>query len=187
MHAWRWEDADRLFRRALELDPGYATALQWSSYNLASMGRRSEAVDAIARAQQLDPLSVIINTDMAQILYFARRYEDALAECRKTLQMNPAFAEARRVSFLVLQRLHRDAEALADLEAYRRLPDGGPGGSVGYAYAVLGRRKEAAEVVRELEAQSRRRFVASYDFAVIHAGLGDADRALAWLDKALTG
>jgi tetratricopeptide (TPR) repeat protein len=124
---------------------------------------------------------------MAQILYFARRYEDALAECRKTLQMNPAFAEARRVSFLVLQRLHRDAEALADLEAYRRLPDGGPGGSVGYAYAVLGRRKEAAEVLRELEAQSRRRFVASYDFAVIHAGLGDADRALAWLDKALTG
>jgi len=186
MHAWRWEEADRLFRRALELDPGYATALQWSSYNLASMGRWSEAVDAIARAQQLDPLSVIINTDMAQILYFARRYEDALAECRKTLQMNPAFAEARRVSFLVLQRVHRDAEARADLEAYRRLPDGGPGGSVGYAYAVLGRRKEAAEVLRELEAQSRRRFVASYDFAVIHAGLGDADRALAWLDKALT-
>ncbi|HEY8150617.1 MAG TPA: protein kinase [Vicinamibacteria bacterium] len=186
MHAWRWEEADRLFRRALELDPGYATALQWRSYNLASMGRTSEAVDAIARAQQLDPLSVIINTDMAQILYFARRYDDALAECRQTLQMNPAFAEARRVSFLVLQRVHRDTEALADLETYRGLPDGGPGGSVGYAYAALGRRGEAAAVLRELDTQSRRRFVASYDFAVIHAGLGEADRALAWLDKSLT-
>ncbi|PYQ42520.1 MAG: hypothetical protein DMF77_12630 [Acidobacteria bacterium] len=186
MHAWRWEEADRLFGRALEIDPGYATALQWRSYNLASMGRTSEAVDAIVRAQQLDPLSVIINTDMAQILYFARRYEDAVAQCGKTLQMNPAFAEARRVSFLVRQRVHRDAEALADLETYRRQPDGGPGGSVGYAYAVLGRRGEAAAVLRELDAESRRRFVASYDFAVIHAGLGEADRALAWLDKSLT-
>ncbi|HYU43696.1 MAG TPA: hypothetical protein VEQ84_16230 [Vicinamibacteria bacterium] len=104
----------------------------------------------------------------------------------KTLQMNPAFAEARRVSFLVRQRVHHDAEALADLETYRRQPDGGPGGSVGYAYAVLGRTGEAAAVLRELDVESRHRFVASYDFAVIHAGLGEADRALAWLDKSLT-
>jgi len=186
MHAWRWEEADRLFRRALELDPGYATALQWRSYNLASMGRTNEAVDAIARAQQLDPLSVIINTDMAQILYFAGRHEEALAQCRQTLQMNAAFAEARRVSFLVLQRLHRDEEARADLETYRRLPDGGPGGSVGYAYAALGQREEAAAILRELDAQSRHRFVAAYDFAAIHAGLGETDRALGWLDKSLT-
>jgi tetratricopeptide (TPR) repeat protein len=67
MHAWRWQEADRLFQRALELDPGYAPALQWRAYNLASMGRTGEALDSIERAQQLDPLSLIINTDMAQI------------------------------------------------------------------------------------------------------------------------
>jgi TolB-like protein/Tfp pilus assembly protein PilF len=185
-HAWRWEEADRLFQRALELDPKYATALQWRAYNLASMGRTNEALAAIERAQQLDPLSVIINTDMAQILYFARRYEDAIAQCGKTLQMNPSFAEARRVLFLALQRVHRDAEALAELEAYRRLPDGGLGGSVGYGYAALGRRGEAAAVLRELEADSHRRSVPPYDLAVIHAGLGETDRALAGLDKSLT-
>jgi Flp pilus assembly protein TadD len=185
MHAWRWPEADRLFQRALELDPGYAPALQWRAYNFASMGRTSEAVAAIERAQQLDPLSPIINADLAQILYFARRHEDAVAQSRKTLQMNPAFAEARRVSFLALQRIHRDQEALADLETYRALPDGGLGGSVGYGYAALGRRREAATVLRELEEQSRRRSVPPYDLAVIHAGLGQTDDALLWLDKSL--
>jgi serine/threonine-protein kinase len=185
MHGWHWEEADRLFQRALELDPGYAPALQWRAYNLASLGRTTEALAAIERAQQLDPLSLIINTDRAQILYFARRHEEAVAQCRKALQMNAAFAEARRVSFLALQRIHRDAEALADLEAYRHLPDGGVGGSVGYGYAVLGRRREALAVLHELEEQSRRRPVPPYDVAVIHAGLGDAERALAGLEKAL--
>jgi tetratricopeptide (TPR) repeat protein len=185
MHAWQWEEAERLFQRALELDPGYAPALQWRAYNFASMGRTSEAVAAIERAQQLDPLSLIINADLAQILYFARRHEDAVAQSRKTLQMNPAFAEARRVSFLALQRIHRDQEALADLEKYRALPDGGLGGSVGYGYAALGRRREAATVLRELEEQSRRRSVPPYDLAVIHAGLGQTDDALLWLDKSL--
>jgi TolB-like protein/Tfp pilus assembly protein PilF len=186
MHAWRWEEADRLFLRALELDPGYATALQWRAYNLASMGRTNEAVAAIERAQQLDPLSLIINADMAQILYFARRHEEAVAQCRKTLQIKPDFAEARRVSFLALQRIHRDEEARAELETYRHLPDGGLGGSVGYGYAALGQRGEAAKVLRELEAEARRRSVPPYDFAVIHAGLGDKERALAWLDKSLS-
>jgi len=185
MHAWRWQEADRLFQRALELDSAYAPALQWRAYNLASMGRTREAVTAIERAQQLDPLSLIINADLAQILYFARRPEDAVAQCRKTLQMNASFAEARRVSFLALQRIHRDQEARADLETYRALPDGGLGGSVGYGYAALGRRREAATVLRELEAQSRRRSVPPYDLAVIHAGLGQTDDALLWLDKSL--
>jgi tetratricopeptide (TPR) repeat protein len=185
MHAWRWDEADRLFQRALELDPGYAPALQWQAYNFASLGRTDEAVAAIERAQQLDPLSLIINTDMAQILYFAGRHEEAVAQCQKTLQMNPSFAEARRVSFLALQRLHRDAEALADLETYRHLPDGGLGGSVGYAYAVLGRPREAAAVLRDLAEDVRPRSVPPYDVAVIHAGLGERDQALAGLEKSL--
>jgi len=108
-----------------------------------------------------------------------------VAQCRKTLQMNPSFAEARRVSFLALQRLHRDAEALADLETYRHLPDGGVGGSVGYAYAVLGRPRDAAAVLRELAEDARPRAVPPYDVAVIHAGLGERDQALAGLEKSL--
>jgi tetratricopeptide (TPR) repeat protein len=184
MHEWRWEDAERAFQRALELDPDYASALQWRAYNLVSMGRMADAVASIERAQRLDPLSLIINTDMAQILYFARRHEEAVTQCSKTLQMDPSFAEARRVSFLALQRTGRTEEARADLEAYRRLPDGGAGGSVGYAYAVLGDRAQAEAVLRELEKQPRRN-IPDYDFAVIHAGLGDKDRALARLERSL--
>jgi tetratricopeptide (TPR) repeat protein len=140
----------------------------------------------VARAQQLDPLSLIINTDMAQLLYFARRHQEAVEQSRKTLQMDPSFAEVRRVAFLALQRLHRDGEALADLETYRRLPDGGIGGSVGYGYAVLGHPQEARKVIRELSEQRRGRPIPAYDFAVIHAGLGEADEALAWLGRSLS-
>ncbi len=185
MHAWQWPAAEQAFQRAIALNPGYASAHQWRAYNLASLGRMTEAVEAIERAQQLDPLSLIINADHAQVLYFAGRDAEAVAQCGKTLQMGAYFAEALRVRFLARLREGRREEARADLEAYRRLPDGGPGGSVGYAYAVLGRRKEALAVLDELKKQSPR-VIPAYDFAAVYAGLGEADEAFRWLDKALS-
>jgi TolB-like protein/lipoprotein NlpI len=185
MHAWQWPEAERAFARSVDLNPGYASAHQWRAYNLASLGRMGEGLAAMQRALELDPLSLIINADMAQMLYFAGRYDAAIQQSRKTLQMNPGFAEARRVCFLALQRAHRNEEALAELETYHRQPDGGPGGSVGFAYAVLGRRSQAQAVRRELEEQARQRPVPAYDFAVIDAGLGDREAAFAWLEKSL--
>jgi tetratricopeptide (TPR) repeat protein len=183
MHAWQWGAAEQAFRRALDLNPGYASAHQWRAYNFSSQRRHREAIASIDRAQQLDPLSLIINADRAEILYFAGRDGEAIAQCAKALQMDGGFAEARRVCFLARLRAGRREEALADLETYRRLPDGGPGGSVGYAYAVLGRRRETRAVLDELTASSRP--MPAYDVAVVYAGLGDADRAFRWLDEAV--
>ncbi len=175
MHEWQWEEAERAFARALELNPGYASAHQWRAYNFASLGRVDDSIAAIERAQQLDPLSLIINADHAQLLYFSGRYEAAVEQCRKTLQMAAEFPEARRVSFLALERLHSNQEALAAAQAYHRHPDGGPGGSVGYAYAVLGRRADALAVLDELAKRSHSKAVPAYDFG----------RAFSWLDKSL--
>ncbi len=146
-HAWRWTEAETEFQSALAFNPAYATAHHWRAYNFASLGRSDEAIASIGRAQELDPLSPIIDADRAQILFFTGHPDDAIAQCRKTLQVNPGFAEARRILFLALQRTHRDAEALHELRAYHRLPGGGPGGSVGWAYAVLGHRAEALAVL----------------------------------------
>lgn len=186
MHAWRWADAEREFQRALQLNPGYATAHQWRAYNLASLGRLDEAVAASQKAEQLDPLSPVINVDLAQILFFAGRTSDAIAQCRKTLQMNPSVAGAHRVLFLVLLRTHHEEEASRELATYLRVhPEGRLSSSVGYGYALLGHRAEALKTLAELERRPGGRFVPPYNLAVIHAGLGERDRAFARLDEAL--
>ncbi len=186
MHAWRWAEAEREFQSAIDLNPGYATAHHWRAFNLASIGRPDEAIAAIERAQELDPLSLVINTDRAQILFFTGHPDDAIAQCRKTLQMGPNFAEARRILFLALQRTHRDEEALRELGTFYRMPDGGPGASVGWAYAVLGRRAQAVAVLKEQEQRPQKQFVPPYNLAVIHAGLGEVDRAFSLLDDSVT-
>ena len=138
------------------------------------------------RAVQLDPLSLIINADMAQILYFAGRLDEAIAQGRKTVQMNPGFPEGHRVLFLPLLGRHDNEEALREIETYYRHPDGGPGPSVGYGYAVLGRRAKALVVLAELEKRTREKFEPPYNLAVIHAALGNVDRAFALLDESVT-
>jgi eukaryotic-like serine/threonine-protein kinase len=186
MHAWRWAEAEREFQLAIEKGPGHAPAHQWRAFNLASQGRLDEAVRESRTAEQLDPLSPIIAADVAQILYFAGRDGEAIAQARQTLQMNPSFAEARRILFLALLRSGRSTEAARELDAYARHPDGGPGASVGYAYALLGRKAKALRTIAELQARPRGRFVPPYDLAVIHAGLGERDRAFARLQEAVS-
>ena len=185
MHAWRWAEAEQEFRRAIELDGDYATAHHWRAWNLVCTGRPEEAVAAIDTARRLDPLSLIINADAAHIRYFARRYDEAVEQSRRTLQMNPDFQEARRILFLALLRTHQEGEALRELETFHASPHGGPGPSVGYAYAVLGHRARALAVLRQQEARPQRQFVPPYNLAVIHAGLGDVERAFALLDESI--
>ena len=185
MHAWRWTEAEKEFRRAIELDGGYATAHHWRAWNLVCTRRPEEAVAAIDTARRLDPLSLIINADAAHIRYFARRYDEAVEQSRRTLLMNPGFQEARRILFLALLRTHQEGEALLELETFYASPHGGPGPSAGYAYAVLGQRARALAVLRQQEARPQRQFVPPYNLAVIHAGLGDVERAFALLDESV--
>jgi tetratricopeptide (TPR) repeat protein len=186
MHAWRWTEAEQEFRRAIELDAGYASAHHWRAWNFVCTGHADEAIAAIDTALRVDPLSLIINSDSAHIRYFARRYEEAAAQSRRTLHMNPDFQEARRILFLALLRLRQDREALREIEAFYASPDGGPGPSSGYGYAVLGRRAQALAILRQQEALPQRQYVPPYNLAVIHAGLGNVDRALALLEEAVS-
>jgi tetratricopeptide (TPR) repeat protein len=186
MHALHWNEAEREFQLAIDLNPGYAPAHQWRAYNLASQGRMAEAVAAVERAAALDPLSLIINADVAQVLFFAGRVDESIAQARKAIQMNPGFMEAHRALFLGLLAKGQNDEASRELEAYHRNPDGGPGASVGYAYAVLGRRAKALGVIDELRRRPGNRVEPPYSFGVIYAALGDVDRAFRYLDESVT-
>jgi Tfp pilus assembly protein PilF len=139
-----WQTADKEFRRAIQLDPDYATAHQWFAEYLSWQGRFDEALAESERARQLDPLSLIISTDHASILYFSRQYDRAIAQCRAVLDMDPNFSRVRAILVLAYVQSGRFAEAIDELARWTRQPDStGAWGFKAYVYGRWGRTSEA--------------------------------------------
>jgi tetratricopeptide (TPR) repeat protein len=183
---WDWPGAEKGFQRALELNPGYATAHHWYAYHLAAMGKLEEAVAEIRRAQELDPLSLIINTDVGHILYFAGRFDEAIAQYRRVLEMDANFAVAhlRLSEAYIEKRMHQ--EAVAEFNEAKRLGVANPVGWMGYAHAVSGRKNEAQRELAELKRLTDLSANGNhgYRIATTYSALGDHEQALAWLESA---
>lgn len=183
---WDWAAAEWGFKRAVTLQPGYATAHQWYAEFLTARGRHDEASAEIARAQLLDPLSLIVNAVIGWAFYFARRYDEAIEQCRKILELDPHFARAHIYLGRALVQKGMFDEALAAFQRGIALSGDSPTylAELGHAYAVAGRLDEAQHVLASLEEQRRRRYISPYGIATIHMALGDLDRAFEWFDKA---
>ena len=182
---WDWTGAEREFREAIRLKPAYPTAHHWYCLNhLAATGRIEQAIDEIKIAHELDPLSLIINSAIGRSYYLARNYESAIQHYGKTLQMDPDFISARREIGMVYLQMRRYDDAIAALHKALNAWTGDTlaAGYLGYVYAMSGRRTEAEKLIHEL---SQRSYVAAYEIALIHTGLGEKDRAFTWLHKAL--
>lgn len=181
---WNWAEAEREYRRAIEMNPNYATAHHWYGIFLGGMARYDEAMTQIKQAQELDPLSLIINTGAGRLLYNARRNDEAIAQLKKTLEMEPDFAEARFQLALVYEAKRMYAEALQEFEQARRLfQDPTMIGWNGRVYALMGNREEALRIAEELKQMSNARYVSPYMMAIIYTALGDKERAYEWLDR----
>ncbi len=183
---WDWPGAEREFRRAIELNPGYATAHMWYSELLSELGRHEEALAEIKRAQQLDPLSLIINSVSGLFLLNAGRDDLAIEQLQKTLEIDPNFARAHFFLGHAYLRKGAFAEAIAE---YQRAITLSPNitqykGGLGYAYARAGKSAEAHKLLSELKEHSKRRYVSWSDLAAIYAGLGEKDQAFACLENA---
>ena len=182
-YEWDWRAAEREYRRALELRPSYADAYFSYSRFLASRGRLDEAIGQIGRATELDPLSLSLQANAALLNYFAGRYDAALAQLRETLKTDSTNTLAWWGVALVAEQQGRPDEAIAILERM-----GGSGlnrlSSLGHAYAVAGRIARARGVLDSLHARAARSYVPSYYFALVHAGLGERDQALQYLERA---
>jgi serine/threonine-protein kinase len=186
VYDWNWEQAEREFTRALELNPNYATAHQWYAYFLASRGRFPEALGQIQRARDLDPLSLSIRTDVGEINAWARKPDAAVAELRGVLELDPKFPMAHNILGLTYVLQGRMDEGIAALERARNIDDGPRMMStLGYAYGLAGNRSRAESLLRELTALSKRRYVSPFAFSLIQTGLGNRDEAFASLDLAL--
>jgi TolB-like protein/DNA-binding winged helix-turn-helix (wHTH) protein/Tfp pilus assembly protein PilF len=183
---WDFEAADREFRRAIELNPGYATAHHWYSWHLALLGRNSEAIAEMTKAENLDPLSLIINHDLAELFLIAHFSDESTEQSRKTIEMDPGFALAHNQLALVYLERHMIVEAIAELEKAIQLSGGSPTciANLARAYAASGRRAEAVGLLNDLKKRSAPGNAYASEIAMIYAALGDKDQAMGWLEKA---
>jgi len=187
IYDWDWEGAGREFRRALELDPRYATAHQWYAFWLTARGRLDEALVEAHTALELDPASVSIRRSVGWVYYYARRYDQARYHMARAVAMNPTAAETYRVLGLLLAQQDQWNEAERVLREGMTLPGAATytAAALGYVLARAGKRTEAEGLLAELEDQRRRDYVSPVAFATLYLGLDDHERALDWTERAL--
>ncbi len=182
---WDWQTAEKEYSRALALDPNYATGHHWYAEHLALLGRFDEAFPEMKRALQLDPLSLIIQTDNGVILYFSRQYDAAIKQLRAVLEMEPNFPRAHMLAYAYVQE-GQFADALADVENWRRVDNTYRIEPVeAYVYGRAGQDTQAQHDVEKLELLNRRRQIDPFFFIGPYIGLGDKNQAFAWLDKSV--
>jgi TolB-like protein/DNA-binding winged helix-turn-helix (wHTH) protein/Flp pilus assembly protein TadD len=185
LYGWDWEAAETEYKRAINLNVGYATAHQWYSWHLIMMGRNSEAIAELREAETLDPLSLIIGADVADALSVAHRFDEAEQQSRKTLQLDPNFAVGHYELGQALEQKQLHDQAIAEFQ--RAIEISGHSGAfdsnLGNAYAVSGRREQAIKIVKDLESRHDQNPSLDADIALVYVGLGDQDQAISWLNK----
>ena len=174
------------FQRAIELNPNYAIAhQQYANVLLTALGRFDEAIAEAKRAVELDPLSLVINSDLGVDYFFARRYDEAITQLRKTLEMDPGYYYGYvNLGQALDLKGARDA-AIAEYQKARALNDD-PYilGLLARSYGLSGNKTEAEKILNQLKELSKQRYVAAYSFALTYLGLGNVEEALRWLDQA---
>ncbi len=182
---WNFSKAEEDFKQVVSLNPNYAEAHHQYSYYLAMTGKPMEAVAEIKLAQQLDPVNPAINVDVGLPYYFARQYDQSIAQHRKTLEMFPNFFLPHMALGSALFQEGDYSTGIEEMEKAKAMePTPLVIGNLGYAYAKSGHKDEARKLLAELKEQSKRRYVASYWIAMIYVGLDEKDEAFTWLEKA---
>jgi TolB-like protein/DNA-binding winged helix-turn-helix (wHTH) protein/Flp pilus assembly protein TadD len=185
---WDWASAEKEFRRAIELNPGYATAHHWYAWHLSLMGRHNEAIAEMRKARSVDPLSLIINVDLAEILLIAHFHAESAQQSRKTIDLDPDFALAHnQLGEAYLQERKRD-EAIREFQKAVQLSDGSPicTANLARAYASSGRSADAQQLLMVLMKRSSPAHSNATEIAMVYAALGEKAQAMSWLERGFT-
>ena len=186
IHDWNWEEADVHFRRAIELNPKYASARQWYAWLLLAMGRADEGLAQARAAVDLDPASASVRRSLGWLYYYARQPDLAIEHLNRAVAMQPDSEETHTILGFALVQRGRYAEAEAEFresmslstEHVRALA------ALGALAARQGRPDEARAILDQLQTRARARYVSPVDFVALHLSLGEIDEAFAWLDRA---
>jgi eukaryotic-like serine/threonine-protein kinase len=184
-----WNGSEEAFKKAINLNPGYATAHQWYSAILRALGRVDEALEEARKAFSLDPLSPIINANVGLCLYVARRYEEAAEIFRRAITVEPKFFWTHYLLGLTHRQQSEETLALTELQLALSLANDKQTEAVvisdlAYTFGILGHNTEAKRLIGELETLRKVHHVSPYDLAVAYLGIGDKDTAFHWLDEA---
>ena len=184
---WEWTEAERHFRRAIDLEPNYVTALRFYSFYLAYTGRSAEALPIAQRAISLDPLSLGAQVNFGVILNMARRYDDAVSQFERTLELDSGYAMTHAMLGLSYGYKDMPERALSELVLARKASGSRPDMIAlhGYALARAGHTRQALATIDELHQLSKPRGPSPFQVAVVYVGLEDKDRAFEWLEKAV--
>jgi tetratricopeptide (TPR) repeat protein len=187
IYDWDFASAEREFKRAIELAPGYATSRQWYAFLLIARGQVEEALIEAHMSQELDPGSVSIRRGLGGIYAYARRYEQARYHTERAIAMNPLAEESYRLLGMALFRLGQVEEAENVLRESAALPGAGPyaEATLGYVLAQRGKINEANEICTKLEAAAKVGYVSPVSFGTLSLGLGQWDAALDWIQRSI--
>ena len=186
---WDWAGAEKEFKRAIELNPSHAGVRHDYAHFLMAMNRGAESLAESERAVDLDPLSLGLAACLGWHRLFGRQYDQSIEQSRQVLQGTPNFVWAQINLAWAYEQTRMFDEAIAQFQTAVKLP--GPAStlamaSLGHAYAVAGKKREAQAVLAQLTERSAKSYVSPYQVAAVYAGLGDTERAFAWLEKAYT-
>jgi DNA-binding winged helix-turn-helix (wHTH) protein/TolB-like protein/Flp pilus assembly protein TadD len=187
MYEWDWSGAERELARSIELNPADGEPHNLYAYYYEAKGQLDKGLSEMRRAQELAPLSAVINADVASGLYYQGNYEEAINAWRKAEEMDPHFGPSPL--FLPAQIYEQKGEydqAIAECQKAFSVFGRDPGilAVLGYTYAVSSKRREAQNILAEIESLWKRRYFSPIDVALVYTGLGDKDGAFAWLTKA---
>ncbi len=183
---WDFFSAEREFQRAIQLNPRYATAHQWYGHCLGAMGRFDEAFTVLKHAIQLDPFSLIVATSYAGISWLGRRWNEAIDQTRKVLDLDPNYIAGRWALARSYDCLGSYEAAIACAQDAIRLSGDNLFfiTDLGHAYAAAGQREEAVRILDQLQEASKQRYVDGCFLAQICAALNQTEEALRWLEMA---
>jgi DNA-binding winged helix-turn-helix (wHTH) protein/TolB-like protein len=185
-YEWKWSEAEREFKRAMELDPNNDGAYSLYGEYLITLGRFDEAIALRKRANDLaGPSAFPVIASLGNAYFYARQYEEAIKQYQRALELNPRMARAHVSIGMTYVQMGKHEEAIAEIkQAISLQEDTRNIAALGYAYAVAGKRDEARKVIDDLAERSKRKYVSPSFIAGIYAGLGERDQAFAWLEKA---
>jgi len=182
---WDWQLAEREYKRAIELNPNYATAHHWYANQLMAHARFDEGLKQIKRAQELDPLSLPIVLGEGWLLFLARQYDQAIEEFRKVIELEPNFANSHLCLGLAYEQKQKYDEAIEELQKAIQLSDSPlMRAALGHAYALSGKTAKARQIRDEMIESSKQKYISPVLIAAVCAGLGEKEEAFAWLEKA---
>jgi len=186
-YQWDWVGAEQELKRAIELNPSYPSAHHWYSNLLRSLGRFDEALAEIRRAQELDPVSLIINVNVGITLYWMQRYDEAIDQLNKTLELDPSFPMTHGHLGCIYQLRGNYEAAIQEYQTEISAGDSSWLSNLGNAYALSGNRTGAQDMLNALLRSSGQGSIRSIEIAFVYYGLGDRGIAFEWLNRAYQG